>query len=320
MSWFVSISWIQRAVRPFLVCLSRGSMLSLLWRSLVALTGMSHLVTPFRLAFLECLPTVVLAIPLSIYATLLFTCLSRADPHHLAAFEFPLVSRVVLSDERKELADGSNATPFVMLCVPRTHTAPWFAHSALCHQDWNHWFACGTGVDAGQSHLSLFVMSPCQLLSTLPCKQLSNSPRGFHRFVFRRRFSLDAVNCVWHPRSSGNPRVEAGLTHFSLIYGMVLIITLCWLISTLVRYEPRQHYTSSFLLSSADYPVVSRDSLDDRRKWLVDLGGSATLALHSVWKGQHSKSQGVCTVQHFGRPYMGFSVWLPSQHQSFCLR
>ena len=72
---------------------------------------------------------------------------------------------------------------------------------------------------------------------------------------------------------------------------MVLIITFCWLISTLVWYEPGQRYTSSTLLSSADYSVVSRDSLDDRRKWLVDLGGNATLALHSVWKGQHSKAK-----------------------------
>ena len=52
------------AVRPVLVCPSRGSMLSLLWRSLVALTGWSHLVTPFRLAFPECVPTVVFGNPI----------------------------------------------------------------------------------------------------------------------------------------------------------------------------------------------------------------------------------------------------------------
>ena len=107
---------------------------------------------------------------------------------------------------------------------------------------------------------------------------------------------VQRLECGTHYRV-GNPRVEAGRSFYSLKYGMVLIFTLCWLLSAQVRYELRQRPISSFFFSTTDHPVVPRQSLDNRREWLVDPGDSAAMALHSVWQGQHSKSQGLCAVQ-----------------------
>ena len=59
---------------------------------------------------------------------------------------------------------------------------------------------------------------------------------------------------------------------------MVLIITLCWLTSTLVRFEPRQRYTSSFLLFSADYSVFQGIV------WMTDENGWWIQAATQPWR------------------------------------
>ena len=67
---------------------------------------------------------------------------------------------------------------------------------------------------------------------------------------------------------------------------------------------------------------------DNRREWLVDPGGSAALALHSVWQGQRSKSRamrgGLSQLSHrrlvlFLQVLSGLHVAQPATHVRFSL-
>ena len=141
------------------------------------------------IAFLECLPTVALAIPLLILAGLLFPCLSRADPQHLAAFEFPSVSMVVLGDERKVLADGRNAIP-LSCSVCQGHSIPWFAHST---------WSCNGDQTLVLKPLACFPLLFSRFLS---CAHLCRSCRSrvatTCSFVVTSR--LEPLVCLWYPR------------------------------------------------------------------------------------------------------------------------